>query len=180
VDSLRGSLLVANGQLFDPNFRKSVVLLTHHDEEVALGLVLNRPATLAVEEVAPALGALLEPGVPLFLGGPVQTEAAVVLAEFDQIDLAGTIVVGSIGFPPPGAVPETLQGIRRMRVFAGYAGWGAGQLERELRESAWIVEPARSEDVFTDSPEGLWSSVLKRKGHQYRTLALMPFDPSTN
>ena len=65
-------------------------------------------------------------------------------------------------------------------MFAGYAGWGAGQLEAELEQDSWIVEPALPEDVFTDEPEQLWSSVLRRKGGRFAMLALMPFDPSMN
>ncbi|MGH2733354.1 MAG: YqgE/AlgH family protein [Actinomycetota bacterium] len=180
MDSLQGSLLLAGGHLFDPNFRRSVILVTHHGEEGALGLVLNRPATVAVEDAAPALASLVEPGARLFLGGPVQREMTMALAEFDHEGLAGKIVVGSIGFLPTDVAAGILRGVRQVRIFAGYAGWGPGQLEAELAESSWITEPAGADDVFTERPEELWSSILKRKGGRYRTLALMPFDPSTN
>ena len=75
---------------------------------------------------------------------------------------------------------DTVRWVRRARVFAGYAGWGAGQLEAEIEESSWILEPALPEDVFTEDPEGLWSGVLRRKGSQYLILSTMPFDPSLN
>ncbi|MGH2706501.1 MAG: YqgE/AlgH family protein [Actinomycetota bacterium] len=180
MDSMVGSLLVAAGSLFDPNFRRTVVLVAEHGDEGALGLVLNRPADATVEEAAPALAGLVPPGSPVFLGGPVRPEAAVVLAEFEDPALAGKTVLESIGFPPDDAEPDELEGVRRARVFAGHAGWGPGQLERELEESAWIVDPAGPEDIFSDHPEELWAEVLRRKGGKYRMLALMPFDPSTN
>ena len=75
---------------------------------------------------------------------------------------------------------EEAPAIRRARVFAGYAGWSAGQLEAELEEPSWIVEPALREDVFADEPEGLWSGVLRRKGGQFALLATMPPNPSMN
>jgi putative transcriptional regulator len=180
VESLKGSLLVAGGQLFDPNFRKAVVLLAEGGEEGAMGLVLNRPASVSVQEAAPSLASLVPPGAPLFLGGPVQPEQAIVLAEFDDPALAGTLVLDSIGLPMSGLAPEDLKGIRRARVFAGFAGWGPGQLEGELAMSSWIVEPALPADVFTEDPGELWSAVLRRKGGSYQLLSLMPWDPSSN
>ncbi len=180
MENLKGSLLVAGGQLFDPNFRKAVVLMAEGGEEGAMGLVLNRPAPVSVEEAVPSLASLVPPGAPLFLGGPVEPEQALVLAEFEDPILAGTLVLGSIGLPMSGLAPEDLRGVRRARVFAGFAGWGPGQLEGELAMSAWIVEPALPDDVFTEDPGQLWSTVLKRKGGNYRLLALMPWDPSTN
>jgi putative transcriptional regulator len=179
VTSLRGQLLVAGGGLFDPNFRHTVVLLAEHSEEGAMGIVLNRPSSVAVADATPALGSLLAPEEHLYLGGPVQTQVAIVVAEFEHPDLASRLILGSIGFP--GEVEEErLRGVRRARVFAGFAGWGPGQLERELEQLSWIVEPARPSDVFTDDPTTLWATVLRRKGGRYAMLALMPFDPSTN
>ncbi|HYR62967.1 MAG TPA: YqgE/AlgH family protein [Actinomycetota bacterium] len=180
METLRGSLLLAGGGLFDPNFRRAVVLVAEHGEEGALGLVLNRPATIRVQDAAPLLAGLVEPEAPLFFGGPVQREAVLVLAEFSEAALADRPVVGSIGFADPDLEPDLVQGIIRARVFAGYAGWGPGQLEGEMGESAWIVEPARPDDVFSPDPERLWMSVLRRKGGEYRMLSLMPDDPSSN
>jgi putative transcriptional regulator len=88
--------------------------------------------------------------------------------------------MGSIGFLLGEIEPSSLGAIRRARVFAGYAGWGPGQLEHELEESAWIVELALPDDVFTGDPEGLWGAVVKRKGGPAALMATMPVDPSTN
>ena len=178
--TLRGSLLLAAGGLFDPNFRRSVVLVAEHGEEGAIGLVLNRPAEVRVQDATPMLSGLVEPEAPLFIGGPVRRDAVLVLAEFSDPTLAERPVVGTVGFADPDLDPDLVQGIVRARVFAGYAGWGPGQLEGEMGESAWIIEPALPEDIFTAEPRNLWPAVLRRKGGEYRMLALMPDDPSAN
>jgi putative transcriptional regulator len=177
MESLVGSLLVATSVITDPNFRKAVVLVIEHGDEGALGVVLNRRAALPVEEAAPILAGLVEAGATLHLGGPVSPQAAIVLAELGSADLASTIVLGSIGVlrvDTPEEVAEAEGSVIRARVFAGYAGWGPGQLEGEVAESAWIVEPASAEDVFTEEPADLWASTLRRKGGNFKVLALMP------
>jgi putative transcriptional regulator len=179
VESLRGKLLIAGAGLFDPNFRRTVVLIGEHNDEGALGLIINRPTEVRVDDAAPPLAAVAGDG-RLFAGGPVQSQAAVVLAEFRYPDAAGLLVFDSIGFLMGEVEAESTQAIKRARVFAGYAGWGPGQLEREMDAGGWIVEPALPGDVFSDAPERLWSDVLRRKGGQYAMLALMPFDPRTN
>jgi putative transcriptional regulator len=178
--STRGKLLVANGPLLDPNFRRAVVLVADHDEEGAAGVVLNRPSETAVAQAAPPLASLAGSDDLVFVGGPVQPEAAVVLAEFDHPELAAHLVAGSIGLVTGDEAAEAVSSIRRARVYAGYAGWGPGQLDAELAEDAWLVEDVLPEDVFTDEPARLWSTVLRRMGSDYAMLALMPDDPSLN
>jgi putative transcriptional regulator len=180
AESLKGQLLIAGAGLFDPNFRRTVVLVGAHNREGALGVVLNRPAPVRVEEAAPPLASIVGPEDPVFLGGPVQPESAVVLAEFEHPEMADVPVLGSVGFVAGELRPEAVEAIRRARVFAGYAGWGAGQLERELEMGSWIVEPARLEDIFTPEPERLWTAVLRRKGGRFALLSTMPVDPSLN
>jgi putative transcriptional regulator len=180
MESLRGQLLIAGAGLLDPNFRRTVVLVGQHTEEGAVGVVLNRPAPQTVREVAPDLAELVGHDEPIFLGGPVQPQGAVVVAQFAHPDLADVLVFDSVGFVTHELEPELRAAVRRARVFAGHAGWGPGQLESELEQDAWILEPARPEDVFTPAPERLWSTVLRRKGEAYRLLSLMPYDPSMN
>ncbi len=182
AESLRGKLLIASPALVDPNFARTVVLIAEHTEHGAMGLVLNRPATSTVGEAVPDLAWLGDGDDPVFVGGPVAETAVIVLAEFTRPDLAGALVDGDLGFIGTDADdPEELDGaIRRARVFAGHSGWGPGQLEGELEEEGWIVEPPRREEIFTDSPEGLWASVLRRMGDRYALLATMPPDPSLN
>jgi putative transcriptional regulator len=184
VDSLRGKLLLASPVLVDPNFRRTVVLITEHTEEGAMGLVLNRPSEAAVSDAVPELAWLAEePGdETVYMGGPVTPGGVMVLAEFERPDPGAINVFGSVGFVPGDVEDE--QGfagnLGRRRIFAGHAGWGAGQLESEMEEDSWIVEDAQADDVFCEDPEDLWSAVLRRMGRQYALLATMPLDPSLN
>jgi putative transcriptional regulator len=142
--------------------------------------VLNRPSPASVSELVPELELLVEDEEQVWLGGPVQPNAVLVLGEFLDPDDAAVPLFGSLGFPalddPEDVVPATT----RRRVFAGYAGWGAGQLENELGREDWIIEEAQNDDAFTESPENLWSDVLRRKGGIYELVARIPDDPSVN
>jgi putative transcriptional regulator len=180
VDTLRGHLLIAGAGLWDPNFRRTVVLIGHHDDEGAVGVVMNHPLDATVEEAAPPLSLLVPPGEPIFRGGPVQPEAAVVLADFEDPARAGVLALDSIGFLPDDADADSLGGLRRARVFAGYAGWGAGQLEAEMAEDSWHATPALPGDVFADDPDALWASAVGRLGANLRLLTTMPLDPNLN
>jgi putative transcriptional regulator len=180
VDSLRGSLLIAAPSLVDPNFWRTVVLVGEHSDEGALGVVLNRVSETSVDEAVPELAALAEEMGNVHVGGPVQPSAIVVLADFAEPPDPDALVVESVGFLPAEVDPDSLGPLRRARVYVGYAGWGPGQLDAELDEGSWIVEPAIAEDVFTQEPDDLWSSVLRRKGGPFRVLAAMPPDPSQN
>lgn len=182
-ESLRGKLLLSAPNLFDPNFRRTVLLIAEHTPDGAMGLVLNRPAEITVGEAAPSLAWLApDAGELVYAGGPVATDSVIVLAEFEDRDLAAALVVGDVGFVPAVADhPEELAAsVRRSRVFAGHAGWGPGQLEAEMDENSWIVEPALPEDAFADDPDELWAAVMRRKGSDYRLLASMPVDPTLN
>jgi putative transcriptional regulator len=180
VPSLQGQLLVASPGLLDPNFRRTVVLVTEHTEDGAAGLVLNRPTESEVSEIVPALESLVDDGEPIFMGGPVQPNGVLVLGEFLDPDDAAVPLFGSLGFPsldePDDVVPLTT----RRRIFAGYAGWGSGQLEDELAREDWILEEAQPDDAFTEAQQELWADVLRRKGGIYELVARMPEDPSVN
>jgi putative transcriptional regulator len=180
MESLRGQLLIAGPGLLDPNFWRTVVLVGEHSEEGALGLVLNRSSETPVAEALPELAHLAEDIGSVHVGGPVQPSAVVVLADFVDTDAAESLVVDSVGFLPSEVEPAAIGELRRARVYVGYAGWGPGQLDGELEEGSWILEPALVDDVFTADPEGLWSEVLRRKGGPFSVLAAMPPDPSLN
>jgi putative transcriptional regulator len=180
LDSLEGQLLVASPGLHDPNFRRAVVLVTEHTDEGAAGLVLNRPSPSPVAELVPQLEELVDVGEQVWLGGPVQPNAVLVLGEFVDPDDAAVPLFGSLGFPALDEPEEVLPVTTRRRVFAGYAGWGAGQLESELERDDWILEPAENVDAFTDDPGELWADVLRRKGGIYELVSRMPENPSVN
>jgi putative transcriptional regulator len=179
VESLRGQLLVSSPSLVDPNFRKTVVLIAHHDDDGAMGLVLSRPSSVAAVEAVPLLEGLPGSDAPVFVGGPVQPQAFMVLAEFGDLADSVAPIFDHVGFMSADAEPEELS-ILRVRLFAGYAGWGAGQLEAELEEPAWLVVPADQDDPFVDDPEVLWRSAVNRAGVSASLMKSMPFDPGLN
>jgi putative transcriptional regulator len=173
-ESLRGKLLIAAPSLYD-FFRRTVVLMVEHNEQGAFGVVLNRTSDSRVEEVVPMLASLAPNGETVRIGGPVAPDTAVALGRFSEPDEAAGLVVGDLGVIDPDD-PECE--VREMRIYAGHAGWGPGQLEDELEEDAWIVEPASPGDPFRDGD--LWSFLLERRGGQFALLARMPEDPSMN
>jgi putative transcriptional regulator len=181
MDSLRGQLLVAGPTLLDSNFWRTVVLVVEHTEEGALGLVLNRPSDTSVGEAVPQLEELLDPQERLYIGGPVQPSAVIVLAEFEDATDAALLAFGDVGVLGTGSSDEDPPaGVRIGRAFLGHAGWGPGQLDGELDRGDWILDPARHEDAFSIEPESLWAAVLTRKGGSYALIARMPPDPSMN
>ena len=182
MDSLRGKLLIASPALIDPNFHRTVILIAEHTGEGAMGLVLNRPAETLLADVVPDLSDLADDGAPVYFGGPVATDSVIVLAEFDDPALAGVLLDDDLGFvgSESGELGDVAGAVRRARVFAGHAGWGPGQLESELEEESWIVEPPLREEIFSDDADGLWAAVLRRKGREYALLSTMPPDPSVN
>jgi putative transcriptional regulator len=179
VESLQGRLLVSSPALIDPNFRKTVVLIAHHDDDGAMGLVLSHPSAVRAADAVPALAGLPGADDPVFVGGPVQPEAFLVLAEFDDVADAAAPIFGALGFMPAEVEPGDLS-IRRLRMFAGYSGWGEGQLEEELAESSWIVVDADADDAFAEDPDELWRTVLHRQGAPFALMENMPFDPGLN
>ncbi|HEV3284420.1 MAG TPA: YqgE/AlgH family protein [Solirubrobacteraceae bacterium] len=181
AESLAGQLLLASPAMQDPNFMRTVVLISLHSDEGAMGLVLNRPSAVTVGEAVPQLEEAVTEAEHVYVGGPVQPTSVVFLAEFIDPSPAGLLVLGRIGFPAPDAgIEELIEATGRGRVFAGYAGWGEGQLDAEIEQGDWIAHSALAEDVFTEMPDELWSSVLTRKGGSYALVARMPLDPSVN
>src|SRR5579875_593946 len=180
MESARGKLLIATPGLLDRNCWRTVVLIVEHSEEGALGLVLNRPSETTVGEAAAELQEVLELDDPLFIGGPVQPTALIVLAEFDHPEEAALIAFEDVGVVAGGADEEPATGVRRGRAFVGHAGWGPGQLDSEVQRGDWILEPAQRGDAFSATPLDLWEAVLTRKGGSYALVARMPPDPSVN
>jgi len=183
VSSLTGRLLVATPALADPNFDRAVVLLLDHDEEGSLGVVLNRPTPVGVGDVLMSWAALTgEPGV-VFQGGPVSLDSALGVAVIpgDEGPLGWRRVYGAIGLVDLEAPPELLAAaLGSLRIFAGYAGWGPGQLEKELTGGAWYVVESEPGDVSSPSPEKLWRAVLRRQRSELAMIATYPDDPSLN
>lgn len=178
---MRGKLLIASPALVDPNFARTVVLITEHNEDGAMGMVLNRPSETAVSDVVPELAPVTGDDEPVYVGGPVQPEAVVLLAEFSDPAAAAWIIAADVGLASAEVDLGELAGaVRRGRVYAGYSGWGPGQLEAEMDADSWIVEPPLPAELFPERPDSLWSDVLARKGGRYALVARMPADPSMN
>lgn len=176
-----GRLLVALPVLDDPNFARTVVFVLEHDDEGALGLVLNRPTTTPIGEVLEGWDDLAAAPARLYGGGPVEPQAVVGLAVARPTASAGIGIVGQIRTVDPTGDPAMLaEEVERARIFAGYAGWSPGQLEDEVAEGAWLVVDAEPDDVVTDRPEELWQDVVARQGGSLRLLATFPDDPRLN
>jgi putative transcriptional regulator len=175
--SFAGLLLVASPLLSDPNFAQTVVFVLHHDEEGAVGVVLNRPSLEPVSTHLPEWSGRQEEPPLVFMGGPVEPAVAIGVlraerpGESTSLDGVGLVDLAS----DPAANPAG-----PVRVFSGYSGWGPGQLESEIAEEAWELVPADIGDIFTETPEGLWSRVLRRQGGRLAMLATYPQDPSLN
>ena len=184
-----GQLVVATPQLGDPNFARTVVLLLQADEDDgALGLVLNRPTGTEVGEVLPDWAPLAAGPPVVFTGGPVQPNAAICLgrgrldgtavASFSVLEGVPGTSVGTVDLDA--APQDVLPAVAQVRVFAGYAGWGAGQLEAEVEEGAWWVLDALPADAFSADPDALWAAVLRRQGPPIAFAAGYPADPTLN
>lgn len=178
-------MLISSATLRDPNFARTIVLLLNVDADGCLGVVLNRPSSLAVTDVLEGWGELADGPAVLFRGGPVDTDSALGVA---------TVIVSGLTEPlgwrrlydstgivdldtPTELVASSLSGLR---IFAGYAGWSAGQLDAEIGEGSWFVVPAEAGDVFSADPDALWQRVLRRQGGELAFMATMPADPRHN
>jgi len=180
---LQGQLLLDSGQLGGSFFARTVVLICQHDAEGAFGLVLNR---LTGNKVGEALVANLPEQLklcPLHLGGPVQPTALSFLHTDAFLPEANVIPNLNLGHSLDSLVEigESFSTERKVKMFAGYAGWSPGQLESELQRKAWLTHPASLELVFETPPEQLWGKILKSKGGaRYKLLSQMPDDLSRN
>lgn len=185
VSSYTGRLLVAAPAMTDPNFHRCVVLVLDHDHTGTLGVILNRVLDLPVEDVLPDWTRDVSAPESLFGGGPVAPDSALAVGVLEgppgDAPLGWRAMYGRVGLVDLDTPVEVLSGaLAGMRVFAGYAGWQPGQVEAEVEEGAWLVVDALDADLVTDSPEQLWSRVLRRQVGDVRLLATCPDDPGMN
>jgi putative transcriptional regulator len=185
--ALTGQLILATPKLTDPHFRRAVVLLLDHDEDGALGVVLNRPTDTSVHDVLPGWIDLVSHPDVIFSGGPVSTDSALGVASVRDLSAVHETPLGwrrlyeRTGLvdldTPPALLEEALAGLR---IYAGYAGWGTGQLEAEIEEGAWYVVSSQPLDVFDADPEDMWRRVLRRQPGNLAFVASYPDDPAMN
>ncbi|HEX3461185.1 MAG TPA: YqgE/AlgH family protein [Acidimicrobiales bacterium] len=194
-ESLSTHLLVASPRLEDPNFARRVILILEHGEHGALAVVLNKPGGVGVDEVLPEWHPLATPPAELFTGGPVARNAVIGLARLRIEDngsdpellappegwrplIPDVHPVGTIDLAAgPATMTDVILGVR---LFSGYAGWDAGQLEGEIDEGSWYVVRAEPGDPVSADPEGLWQRVLRRQGGSLAVVSGYPIDPATN
>ena len=180
--SLRGKLLLDGGLLRGSYFHRTVILICSHTEEGAFGLVLNRPSPSTLGEVLPEE---ILPGLksePLFLGGPVaETEVSYLYSDnfLLNANVMANLQLGR-SLEDLAGLSESPTTTQRVRVFAGYAGWGPKQLEGEMQRGSWLTHPASPDLVFEESVGELWKKILLTKGWEQRLLAESPDDPSAN
>jgi putative transcriptional regulator len=167
--SLAPALLLSMPQLTDPNFAKTVVLLCEHAPEGAFGLVVNRPSELAASEAVSLEPPLDRPNdLPLLIGGPVEPQRGWILTAQppDGVDYQG-LGAGLYLSASPVLLRRALTSRpipRRTQVLAGYAGWGPGQLDAELAESAWLISPVELDLIFEIPPNVAWDMAIRRLG----------------
>ncbi len=163
----KGRVLVASKSLGDPNFLHTVVLLAHYDEEGAMGVILNRPTDAPLRRMFPRAEPLKDRDDPLYEGGPVMPTGAVALVRFDEKPEEGAkfirddiYLVGDLQLLEK-AVNEG-KGPLELRVYLGYAGWGPGQLDREIAMGAWHVFEVDLATIFDPVPETLWRRLIRK------------------
>jgi len=180
--SLKGRLLLDGGKLRGSFFHRTVVLICQHDAEGAFGLVLNRAAGKKVGDaiVADVPESLKEQ--PLYLGGPVQPQALSFLHHEAFLPEANVMPNLNLGHSLDSLldIAESYSTTQRVKIFAGYAGWSAGQLDDEMKRDTWMTHPASLELIFHPQPGELWQLILREKGWKYKLIAESPEDPSWN
>lgn len=175
-DPLAGRFLIATPLIDLPPFGRSVVLLLEHDETGSVGLILNKDSGLLVADLLPDVAPLVTEPAHVFIGGPVSTDTAVALAHAPERSFLRPSPLASIGLIDPTDPPD---GVRALRIFAGYAGWDPGQLEAEIDEQAWWTTRPNVAAIFADTRD-LWRDTLKRAPGRAPLFVTFPDDPSTN
>lgn len=179
-----GSLLIASPELADPNFADSVILLLDTDESGALGVVLNKPTPVPVVDVLEPWRDAVDAPEVLFQGGPVATDGALGLARLRDADdepVGFKRTFGDVGLVDLDSPVDLVAGsLQAMRVFAGYAGWGQGQLEVEVAEGSWYVVGSISGDLFREDTTTLRRDVLRRQPGDLAWASTRPADPMLN
>jgi putative transcriptional regulator len=182
-DNLKGKLLVAAPLMREPTFARTVISVLEHNDDGALGVIINRPGDAALAEIVPPVAGLASDPPVLFVGGPVEPQAAIALgvvaADATQQGwrpLIPPLVTVDLDLDPTILATE----LRELRVFAGYSGWSGGQLEGEIAQGAWYVVDSLLLDAFDASPDRLWSAVLRRQPWPLSAVATCPVDPTMN
>lgn len=177
-----GRLLVSDPFLPDPNFKRTVVLLTEHREEGSVGFVLNKPMKLSLQDV---MQLDTEERIPLYEGGPVQKDTLHIVHRVksigqDDLEISKGVYWGANYEAVKSYISQNGFDPSLFRFFLGYSGWGGGQLDLELEHKSWIVTKGSQKVIFSPNSDALWKNVLKQFGGNLSFLANFPEDPSLN
>ncbi len=180
--SLKGKLLLDGGALYGSFFHRTIVLICHHDEEGAFGLVLNKVSGTTLSDVLVANLPETIRNYPVYFGGPVQPTALSYIYLPDFISDSNVIDHLKVGHSVDDLIDigESLTESSKLKIFAGYAGWSPGQLDDEIRRKAWLTHPASLDMIFTSNPNKLWENIIRTKGWKYKLIADSPEDLSLN
>lgn len=182
ISPAKGTLLIANPFLKDPNFVRTVIFLCEHQEEGTFGFVLNKYFPKTLDEL---LSSLEQCKAPVYFGGPVQKDTIHFLHQYPDLIPGGEEVLENIywGGNFESLVVNILSNnidISKIKFFIGYSGWSAGQLEEEMKENSWLTVKATKKLIFHNDPEAIWKDSLKEMGGEYEMMINFPLDPQLN
>ena len=173
-----GQLLLANPSLRDPNFKRAVILMSAHDAEGAMGVVINRPLPRQLGELNVDFAQTALAGVPVYQGGPVETEKLILVTwQRDEQEMEFQM---NFGLEVDQAIAMVGTPGLTMRAFLGYSGWGKGQLENEMRQQTWFTAPLADYNLEAEEGIGLWRMILGSLDPELKLLADEPEDPTLN
>ena len=178
----KGNLLVSEPNMKDPNFKRSVILITEHNEKESIGFIINQPTKISINDL---IDELPHHTAPVYIGGPVQKDT------LHFIHSLGSIIDGAIHISENLYWGGNFQTLIRLvkndeiklteiRFFIGYSGWRLGQLESEIKEHSWIVTSANNKLILSENNEKLWKDFIGGMDKKYAVWINMPDDPSLN
>jgi putative transcriptional regulator len=171
VKPLKGRFLIASRQLLDPHFAKTVVLLLEYHKQGAMGLIINRPSDMKLSAVLPEVEELQQRPDTIYLGGPVARTQLLLLIRTSSPPEGSRHILHDIHLSSSQAVIQRMindpEAEERFRVYAGYAGWAPGQLDKEIASGGWHVLRADAETVFDKSAPEIWPELIHRSSAQW-------------
>ena len=181
----KGSLLIANPVLPDPNFSRSVILLCNHNDQGSFGLVINRSSQLKATDLFSEIDILKSHDEKVYIGGPVSQSMVFYLYRSGK-DVIGLDKICSGVYL--GSNLETLESLyldienpeENIRFYLGYSGWSGGQLDGEMEQNSWLVQDANEQLVFLDSVNLIWPKAVNSLGEKYQYLTKAPVNPQWN
>ena len=178
----RGKILISEPFLNDPNFKRSIILLSEHNADGSVGFILNKPTRLTINQV---LDDFPDFEAPIYLGGPVQINTLQFIHRLGETIEGSTEICEGLYWGGDFEYLKLLIEANQIdaadfRFFIGYSGWTGGQLEEELKINSWIVTSTSVDNIFSEEPDNLWRDILKSMGKKYKILASFPENPSVN